>query len=239
MFQKWFQSKCGKSIALILAFVLFNGLVVDFVYGPHAYLNAYAAEKPPKKLPKLLQEVESKYRNSGTVIADFAQTNFNKITSQTTESKGKLFIKRPSKVRWETFSPDPNLLIGDGKMFWYYTPPFDKDEKGQVIEKPASQVQSQLASSLLSGTFLVDQGMNVETKDARTFILTPKREQSGGVARATIQVDPKKKLIHQVILEHLGGNRTDIILTNIQLGKTVNNDLFVFTPPPNTERVEE
>jgi outer membrane lipoprotein carrier protein len=100
------------------------------------------------KLPPLLQEVQAQYQKSTGVQAEFTQSTDIKATKQIKKAKGRIWIKRPNKLRWETLEPDPNILVSDGKTFWFYTPPFDKDDRGQVIVKKTAQVQTQFLNAL-------------------------------------------------------------------------------------------
>lgn len=202
--------------------------------------GAHHRQKKPN-LPLLLTEIEKKYTQSSTLSADFSQLNFDAVLSQQKKSSGKIYVKRPSQIRWETLKPDENLLIGNGNHYWFYTPPFDQGERGQLIEKNTSPVQSKLASSLLSGSFSIagDIMKSIEQKDASTFQFVPRHGTAGTVERATIQIDLGQKLIQKVILEHKGGNRSEITLSKIELGQPLVDSLFVFVAPPNTDRVGE
>lgn len=91
------------------------------------------------RLPKILQEVEAKYSKSATLQAEFTQVNDIAALKTKKTSSGHIMIKRPDKLRWETTKPDMNLLVSDGHHFWFYTPPFDEGEHGQVIEKKAAK----------------------------------------------------------------------------------------------------
>src|SRR5690606_34882256 len=110
-------------------------------------------------------------------------------------SEGILQAKRPDKVRWETVSPDPNLLVSDGSRFWFYTPPLEEGERGQVMIRKSNEIQSQLATALLSGSFSVAKNMKIQAKGPSRFELIPKPGSAGTVTRAEIQVDPQEKLI--------------------------------------------
>jgi len=217
VFQKWSQLKCSNALFATLLFFS---------------VNAFA-------MPKLLEQVEAKYSHSNTLKAEFKQKQFSKITGSTKKFSGKIYVKRPSKVRWETEKPEPNLLIGDGKTYWFYTPPIDKDEKGQVIERSAKTIQSQLADALISGRFSMNRDMQIVQKNPSTFLLVPKLGTAGTVANATVVINPQKELIEKVILDHKGGNRAEIDLSNIELGQELDAKLFQFTAPPNMDQITE
>lgn len=182
-------------------------------------------------------EIEKKYTQAGTISAHFSQSEDNKTLGKKKVSTGTIQVKRPGKIRWETEKPDPNLLVSNGKIFWFYTPPFDEGEPGQLIERKASEVQSQIATALLSGEFSKVKGIRVQKKSDASFIITPKAGTAGTVLRALIELDLAQLLIQKVTLFHRGGNTAEITLSQIELGNPLKDDLFQFKAPPNTDRV--
>lgn len=219
MFQKWYRSSFSSSIVLLVAGIACSSFV----------------EAAP--LPKLLRSVETKYARASTLSASFTQTTENPELGQKKVSSGKIYVKRPSEFRWETEKPDANLLVSNGKKVWYYTPPFEAGENGQFVERNYSEVQTRLLNALLSGSFSVTRDMKIRPSGKENFILTPKKGTAGSVTQATIHVDPTTQLIQKVVLAHRGGNKTEIQLTQIQLGEKLKDDLFSFTPPPHTDRI--
>ncbi len=221
MFQKWYLLKCTNLLGILLL----------------GTLNSLEA-KTRIILPQLLKEVETQYSRAATLSADFTQITEDTILSkQKKKSSGKIFFKRPSKVRWETDQPDSSLLIGNGKKYLYYTPPFDKGEKGQLVEKKSTEVQSQLAESLLSGSFSIQEIQKIKKQGPTTFELIPEPGMAGSVISAIIEIALPEKLIQKVTLLHRGGNRSELVLSAIILGSPLSNSLFEFTPPPETDRI--
>lgn len=201
-----------------------------------------AAPKPVtkalKELPQVLQDLEVKYIRAVTLQADFTQINEIAALKTKKTSSGVLMVKRPNKLRWETLKPDLNLLVSDGRHFWFYTPPFDEGEHGQVIEKKSSEINSKLANALISGSFSAAGDMKIRQESPSTFLLVPKAGTAGTVSRAEIEIDPAEGVIRKVTLEHKGGNRSEITLSKIELGKKIGDDAFVFDAPPGTDKVE-
>ena len=193
-----------------------------------------------RTLPKLLQEVEARYAKAGTLRAQYAQTTESKATLMKSVTRGTLEVKRPNKLRWEQNEPAKNLLVSDGKTFWFYTPPFDETEGGQLIERKTHEVQSRLATALLAGAFSSSlKDMTITPRTESIFLIQPRRKSAGSVASIEIEVDPKAHTIGRVRLQHRGGNLSEITLSQIELGKEAPDSHFHFTAPPNTARVEE
>ena len=203
---------------------------------------AFAApsKAAPAKIPSELLAIEKSYAEAGTLQAQYSQVTFKAAMNSESRSSGNLSIKRPDKLKWEQTQPDTSLTLSDGRTVWFYTPPFDKDEKGQLIQRKSSQVNSKLANALLSGSFSSNaRNMKIERKSPILFDLRPKKGTAGSILRAELEIDPQAKLIRKVTLFHEGGNRSEIGLSGIKLGEKLEDSLFKFSPPPNTDIVKE
>lgn len=199
-------------------------------------------EKPAVKtvdVPAELLEIEKKYVNAKTLEADFTQKDEVKMTGAKKESSGVLMIRHPNQFRWETLKPDKNLLVSDGRKFWFYTPPFEAGERGQVIEKKTAEVQSELANALLAGAFSKIHGVVIEKISPTKFKLTPKESVGGSVKVAELEIDPAKNVIQRLQLEHQGGNKTEIKLANVKLSEKLSDSFFKFVTPPGTDVIRE
>ncbi len=224
MFPEWCRSSFNKAVLFGLA-----------VSSP---LSAVQAAEPA--LPGLLQDVQAQYQKSAGVQAQFTQSTEIKATRQTKKAQGRIWIKRPGKIRWETLEPDPNILVSDGKVYWFYTPPFDAGERGQVIIRKKSQVQTQFLNGLLSGTFDFGKGsVGVTEKAKNIFVLKPKAGTAGDVSAAEVEIEAAKKTISRVTLTHTSGNTTRIELQEISLVSKLEDSLFRFTVDKNTDKIVE
>lgn len=224
--------------------------VVGLLIASFASANAVTGEPTPDKtrpgaspqnvhgLPQLLIQVEAKYAKEQTLKAEFSQVNFSAALKQKKTVSGIIMFKRPDKIRWETKIPDPNVLVSDGKKVWFYTPPFDEGERGQLIEKKSTEVQTKLTNALLSGSFSAAHDLKIEQKSTSHFVLYPKTGTAGTVVRAEIDIDPERKLIHKVTLKHRDGNQSEITLSGIELGKPLEDEVFRFKAPANTDRID-
>ena len=186
-------------------------------------------------LPALLAEVEKKYTAAKQFSAEFTQVKELSALKQTKTSSGKIYMRFPNLLRWETLKPDPTTLVGDGKKYWVYTPPFDPSENGQVIVQEALEIQSDVATALLSGSFSKVNSLQIKTLKNSEFKITPKSGTAGDVSEATISVDSKAKTIRKVVLKHLGGNVTTLELAQVKLADPILDAQFKFTPPPKTD----
>lgn len=190
-------------------------------------------------MPPLLTKTEKKYAEGKSFVADFEQVNEIATTRTKKKSAGQIFFKIPGKLRWQTTSPNPSILVTDGKVYWFYTPPFDPSERGQVLIRKASRVGSQLANQLLGGQFSKSKLLKVEAKGLNRFSILPNPGAAGDVRRAEVKINPESFLIEEVFLEHQGGNTSRIQLSGVKLGATLEDEMFRFKAPEKTEEIYE
>lgn len=224
MSREWYRFSFNKA----LGFALFIGWCA-------APVNSAEGALPP-----LLLEVQAQYQKSAGIQAQFSQSTEIRATRQTKRAQGRIWIKRPNKLRWETLEPDPNILVSDGKVYWFYTPPFDSGERGQVIIRKKNQVQTQFLNGLLSGSFdFGKDSVSVSEKTKTIFVLKPKLGTAGDVTSAEIEIESQKKMISRVTLTHTSGNTTRIELQEISLVPKLEDSLFRFTVDKNTDKIVE
>lgn len=228
------------SSRLTTAFAVFSLLITSTAYAKKKTIPKSAPQKlAPQMVPGLLQEIEAKYAKAETLVAAFSQQDELAALKRKKASSGRLSIRRPDKVRWETVRPHPGVFVSDGKKVWMYTPPFDEGEAGELRMGKASQIHSKLAQALLSGSFSMAVDMKIEATSSSEFKLTPLPGAAGSVLKASIKVNLDKRLIEKVMLEHKGGNKTEISLTEIELGRDLPDAAFAFVAPANTVTVKD
>ena len=242
MFREWFLFNCNKRYKrypaplLDMVYHIRNSFLLFCSIGLIHTNIAYASSA----LPPLLEQVQKEYQKSAGIEAEFDRLTLIRSTKSKENSQGKIWIKHPDKLRWETISPDQNILVSDGKTFWFYTPPFEKGERGQVIIKKSSQIQTQFLNALLSGTFEQSKSkISIETKSSNVFLLKPQANTAGDVKTAEVTINVATKKIEKVVLIHDSGNETSIQLKAIKLLPKIDDSLFHFVPDRNTEQLRE
>lgn len=189
-----------------------------------------------------LDSARAKYKSARTMTAEFTQKQKNLALGTTKESSGRIFVKRSSsggaiQYRWQTDKPDASLLVSNGKKVWYYTPPFRKDERGQVMIRSADSGQSRLALDLLTGG---GDGKSYKTRqlaEEGRFELKPLKPV-GDVSRVELFLEKPTNLVYKVVLKTKTGNETELKLSNVTLGPKLPDSMFQFTPPPDTEEIQ-
>jgi len=187
----------------------------------------------------LVDDVETLYRSHPVIYAEFSETIKVVSTKSEQKKKGRIWISKPNKIRWETLEPEPEILISDGVQFWFYTPPFEKGDRGQVVIRKSKNVQTELLDGILAGDFKkLEKSGNKVTELQDTLEIIPKLGSGGDLKKIRVQIQ-KDHLIHEINLSYHSGNDTQIILVSVQFPKSVDSALFHFSPDHNTDVLRE
>jgi len=185
-------------------------------------------------LNDLITRTQASFDRIKTLVADFTQETVNKGFGRVTKSNGRLYLLKPSRMRWEYETPKGLLLMVDGEKLWYYDPEeniayFDKLEGYLPPKSPAMFLAGE---EPLANLFTIE--LAPESKedklDTRAMKLTPKEPQPG-VRAMLLKVDAKTYVIRELLMvDHLG-NRNRLTFDNIRLSEKVAPGIFEFKVP--------
>ncbi len=186
--------------------------------------TASFAASPVQQLEKLMQGFSN-------YSAEFEQYTEDEKGRKGEVSKGQMNVQRPNKFRWETTTPFPQLIVSDGKYIWIY----DEDLE-QATRKKVNPSETNGAALILNGDLeALSKRFNIkqliDRKREKLFELLPKKE--GNFEK--IQLFFADKVIQELMLVDIFGQKTTIILTKAKLNLKFAADMFSFIPPKNTD----
>jgi len=204
--------------------------------------SAYALDPAPA-ISKIVKKIQDQYQATQSLEADFIQVNHYEGFTNTFASKGRLYIKRPGKLRWDYLEPIKEQVFVNENKVWVYVP----EHKQVVLSRLAQENDSQLPIHLLSWVAQLEQEFDIhpekeaasetELETASTLILIPK-EGRGGPKKVTLEIDPKTSLIHKITLHEAEGNTATFTFSQIKTNHDLKDSWFVFTPPNDVEVVQ-
>lgn len=149
---------------------LFSFLLISSCFGQ----NASAAT-----------DLSEKLQNIKTLEANFSQTVKDKNGNTLQQSHGKMALLRPGLFRWETQSPNQQLIIADGKTIW-------------IVDKDLDQVtkQKQNDNNNAPGLLLSDSVSRLVTK----FRITQEQQEQDNSNIYRLVPKGKKELFQSVLL---------------------------------------
>ncbi len=200
-----------------------KGLAQSVVSFLVATVSAVAAAQ--QETPK--QELAQRLAINHGFSAQFEQVVKSADGELLSKGTGKVDITRPSLFRWETFAPDDNLIVSDGKTVWYYTPFVE-----QVSIYNQDQATAQTPFVLLTRNDEKDWQQYNVTQQGDRFTLTPVATDSNQ-GSFHIAIDNQGN-VQGFDVEEQDGQSTQFTFNHIKL-ETPEPALFTFKVPQGVE----
>ncbi|MBI5902212.1 MAG: outer membrane lipoprotein chaperone LolA [Deltaproteobacteria bacterium] len=181
------------------------------------------------ELDKVIDGLQSRYDSITALSADFTQEFSSKATKTTMTSRGRVYFKKPGKMRWIYSAPTRDEVASNGKTVWIYQP-----DLNQVMERPVDAAASSIATDFLTGVGKVRQQFEIsltsQGKDSYRLSLVP-REANLNIMRILIDVDRTTFLVVRTAIEDSFGNETRVSFMNIKTGEARQDSFFEFKAP--------
>jgi outer membrane lipoprotein carrier protein len=150
-------------------------------------------------------------------------------------SRGNMALERPGKFRWETTSPNHQIIIADGKLLWFYDVDLEQATR-QSLTKNANNPASLLNGSTqaLEQRFTI---INSKTRDGETIFRLKPRKSHDLVEEVELQFK-NQKLNGMVIIDNLG-QKTLFKFSEVKINPKLSPLLFRFVPPQGVDILKQ
>lgn len=177
---------------------------------------------------EVISRLQKKYESISSLKADFSQEVASKgMPSQ--KSEGRVWFKKPGKMRWEYQKPSKDLIVSDGETIWLYQP-----DLNQVIEKSAASTASAMATDFLSGIGDIEKDFAVALSGSEgtdyLLTLTPRDEQPG-MRKLLLAIDKETYTVRKTVITDHFGNETSVTFRNLKTNPSLKDSLFRYKPP--------
>lgn len=189
---------------------------------------------------EVIDRLQTSYERVEDFKAQFVQESTNRSLGRTLTASGEVAMKKPGKVRWEYRSPEPRLIVSDGRTLWIYSP-----EDRQVFVQGAAEVLSGISLNLLAGLgnlrrdFRIRAIAHAGTEASKIYLLelTPKKPEAA-LERLILEVDQETFLVEKAVFFDAYANTTTIAFQNLSINTGLPDSRFAFVPPPGVEVIE-
>ena len=215
---------------------------LKFVVLPLVLLISFLIAEPhaADHVKEIVNKVESRYRTTTDLTADFNQTTTVKGFATAMKSAGRVYLKRPGKLRWDYLEPNLEQIFVDNDSVQFYVPEHKQVLTGQLSKMADSQAPLQL----LQGAARLDKHYEVAAVPDGTkgsgrlplLLLTPLQ---GGPDQPhiVVEVDPENYFLRRVELHDVNGNVSNFIFSKIRANAGLKDELFRFSVPEDVEVV--
>lgn len=181
--------------------------------------------------------LQARYETVTSLGADFTQEVFSKTSNKPFTSTGKVFFKKPGKMRWQYAGENKDELISDGKTVWFF-----QSDLNQVMERKVDSSMSGISTDFLSGIGSLKGNFNVKlatpSPDAHRLELTPRQSQPN-VKRIFITIDVKTGIVVKTSVEDPLGTLTEVSFRNVKLNPALKDSFFDFGAPKGAAIIKQ
>ena len=187
-------------------------------------------------LTALVQRVQSFYRNSGGIVANFTQTLESRTLQSPQEEKGTMYLKAPGRMRWEYSQPRGKLAVCDGKKVFLYLPDDRQVLVGTLQDLDAGALVTRLllGETSLSSQFKVEEEPEADGRDTRSLRLIPKAPDFP-YESLTVEVWADRGAIRRIGMLDPLGNRMEYRFDDIRVRQSISEKLFSYQIPRGVE----
>lgn len=164
-----------------------------------------------------------------------AQGEFTQINDDGTISTGRLFIKRPGRVRFEYDPPEGTLVVADGDTVGIVDPKSNTGPEGYPLHRTPLKIILANKVDLSRERMVTGHASDGKTTTIRAH--DPKNPEYGSI-ELVFTDDPVE--LRQWVINDDGGSRTTVVLGDLKTGMRLANDRFVIpgigTGPKHNDR---
>jgi outer membrane lipoprotein carrier protein len=202
-------------------------------------------EQARKEVREVMKRLQARYEKTKDLQADFTQKTTIEGFERPMISSGKVYIKKPGRLRWNYLEPSAEDIYVQGDDVKVYVP----EHKQVLVGKLTHMAASRAPLELLQGAAKLDTSFDAEPTPGksrgvggiRLVTLVPKShdaEAHGTVQRIVVEVFPKTYFIRSLSLHEVSGNVSNFAFSSLQSNIGLDDDLFVPKFPPDVEVVK-
>lgn len=207
-------------------------------------VNLHASEKSKTNLSNeptsiLLDKLRDNYNKIMDIYLEFTQETYHGKVSEPIVSKGKAYLKRPEKMRWEYTSPEKQLILTQGDNIYIY----EEEVNQMIVYKKDSFLSKEIQNLFFLKAEDILKKYDAHASDLQekdfpqntTIKLTPKENYVDESNFKVIYFNITDEFIKGMIVIDKLDTKTKIIFTKIAINKGIEEKKFSFSPPKDVK----
>ncbi|MBI5598278.1 MAG: outer membrane lipoprotein chaperone LolA [Deltaproteobacteria bacterium] len=183
----------------------------------------------------IITRLQKNYEEVSSISSDFTQETYYKSLGQRVKAEGRVYLKKPGRMRWSYSGPEAEEIISNGTTIWVYQP-----DLAQVIEAPAAGGPPAMAMKFLMGTVDLKKDFSAklieETRDAYVISLAPTPPRPN-IKKIIVEVDKSRFLVVKTVVMDSFGAEATVTLEDINLNPKLDDKIFEFKAPAGAKTV--
>lgn len=186
----------------------------------------------------VVARLQEHYNTIKGLEADFEQETVLRSLNQRRLAEGRVYFKKPGRMRWNYLRPDKQEIVSDGALLWIYS-----QAQKQVYRYDARvYLRSQLTMNFFLGQgdfrrdFVVSMSPESAKAEETFYVLTLlPRQTHPQISEIKLWIGKDTFLIDRILSRDHLGNATLLRFKKQQINKFLDDGLFVFAPPTGAE----
>ena len=205
--------------------------------GPQQAPSAAAAQKlSPEALAKALQQ---RYQGIKDFSADFVHNYRGGVLKTQTQERGKVSVKKPSRMRWTYTSPEKKEFISDGVKIYSYIP----EDRQVIVSNVPADDQATTPALFLAGKGDIVRDFSASYVDSTipgtvALKLTPRRTEPD-YEYLIVAVEPGSLRIRALTTKDRQGGESTLVFNNLKENQGISDKEFAFTIPRGVDVVTD
>jgi len=198
-----------------------------------------AAAAQQRSVADIAKAVDRRYNELQAFRADFVES-YRGAGIERSES-GRLWLKKPGKMRWEYTQPREKVFVTDGSNAYFYVTGDQQARRAPVkkLDDLRSPLRYLLGKTKLQKEFAdLEFAPRVAPLTAGNVVLHGQpKSLADRVSDVVFEITPEGR-IARLVVEEVDGSTTEFRFSNMVENPAVEEAKFRFRPPPGVQVVE-
>ena len=200
-------------------------------------VTAVAQSKPTADA--LARSLQQRYQGIKDFSADFVHSYRGGVLKTQSEGRGKVSVKKPSRMHWTYTAPEKKEFVSDGVKIYSYIP----QDRQVIVSNVPPDNQATTPALFLAGKGDISRDFSATYAQATipgsvALKLTPRRNQPD-YEYLVVALDPTSLQIRALITRDHEGGESTLAFTNLKENQGISDKEFTFTIPKGVDVVTD
>lgn len=197
---------------------------------------------PESERETAIASIRNRQKEIVAVRADVVQRKSHPLLKTEAVTEGRIFLKRPGLLRWETEKPNRTLAVSDGKMLTVYRPEKNEAERRTLGDNLASRMAVEFLAGMGTGIDGLNHRFRTELFRSDRQLIVQLTPRAGWLSRAIsavrIYYDGEEPVPRRFVVLGPRGDRTETVLSGVVINPEVTADTFTLRLGPEVRVID-
>jgi outer membrane lipoprotein carrier protein len=199
-------------------------------------MTALAQSRSPDALARSLQQ---RYQGIKDFSADFVHSYRGGVLKTQTQERGKVSVKKPSRMRWTYTTPERKEFVSDGVKIYSYIP----QDRQVIVSTVPPDNQATTPALFLAGKGDIARDFSASyaqptVPGTLALKLTPRRNEPD-YEYLVVAVDPGTLQIRALTTRDHEGGESTLAFTNLKENQGISDKEFAFRIPKGVDVITD